>query len=84
LLHLAWALVAARASGRESVVFGTVLSGRQRGGEGAARALGLFVNTLPLRVDLAEADASAALAAIQADLAELMQREHASLAQAQR
>ncbi len=83
LLHLAWALVVARSSGRESVVFGTVLSGRQRG-DGAARALGIFVNTLPLRVDLAEADASAALAAIQADLAELMQREHASLAQAQR
>ncbi|MBN7137176.1 hypothetical protein A7A76_20810 [Lysobacter enzymogenes] len=83
LLHLAWALVVARSSGRERVVFGTVLSGRQRG-DGAARALGIFVNTLPLRVDLADADAGAALAAIQADLAELMQREHASLAQAQR
>ncbi len=84
LFHLAWALVVARISGREDVVFGTVLSGRQHGQQGASRALGLFVNTLPLRVRLAPVPVAQALAELQADLAELMLHEQASLALAQR
>ncbi|WP_157461983.1 non-ribosomal peptide synthetase, partial [Chitinimonas koreensis] len=84
LFHLAWALVVARASGRRAAVFGTVLLGRMQGGAEADRALGLFINTLPLRLDVDDRPVEQAVRDVQALLAELMRHEHASLALAQR
>ncbi|MGJ4925639.1 amino acid adenylation domain-containing protein [Bradyrhizobium sp. HKCCYLS2038] len=84
LCHLAWGQVLARSSGREQVVFGTVLLGRMQAGADLDRSLGLFINTLPLRLDLDGRSVEAGARAAHARLAELMQHEHASLAVAQR
>ncbi|TRL35819.1 amino acid adenylation domain-containing protein [Methylosinus sporium] len=84
LCHQAWALTLARASGRDDVVFGTVLFGRMHGGEGAERALGLFINTLPLRVRLGAESVADGLRRVHGLLTDLLRHEHASLALAQR
>ncbi|WFU85657.1 non-ribosomal peptide synthase/polyketide synthase [Bradyrhizobium sp. CIAT3101] len=84
LCHLAWGQVVARSSDREQVVFGTVLFGRMHGGAGGDRAMGLFINTLPLRLDLDGTGVEASVRTTHARLAELLVHEHASLALAQR
>ncbi|MDO7929923.1 amino acid adenylation domain-containing protein [Pseudomonas sp. KFB-139] len=84
LHHLAWAQVLSLVSGREDVVFGTLLMGRMQGGEGADRALGMFINTLPIRIDISGQSARDAVRSTHASLAALLAHEHASLALAQR
>ncbi|KAF9081106.1 hypothetical protein BGX27_005073, partial [Mortierella sp. AM989] len=78
LCHLAWAQVISRTSGQEQVVFGTVLFGRMQGGSGSDRAMGLFINTLPLRIDVGDGSVEDSLRQTQATLAELLEHEHAS------
>ncbi len=84
LVHLAWGQVLGQVSGQQEVVFGTVLLGRMQGGEGADRALGMFINTLPLRVSLGAVGVQAGVRATHARLAQLLGHEHASLSLAQR
>jgi len=49
-LEGAWALLLSRYSGLEDIVFGTVLAGRPPGLPGADTMVGLFLNTVPMRV----------------------------------
>ncbi|KAF9994328.1 hypothetical protein BGZ80_007840, partial [Entomortierella chlamydospora] len=84
LCHLAWAQVVSKTSGQERVVFGTVLFGRMQGGSGSDKVMGLFINTLPIRIDVGEVSVDESVLKTQIDLAALLEHEHASLALAQR
>jgi amino acid adenylation domain-containing protein len=84
LFHLAWALVLARTTGRSDVVFASVLFGRLQGTEGAHRMLGMFLNTLPLRLVIDRGNVEEAVRATHERLAQLLHHEHAPLALAQR
>ncbi|MGN6150867.1 MAG: amino acid adenylation domain-containing protein, partial [Lysobacteraceae bacterium] len=79
LFHTAWALVLARCTGRSDVVFGTVLSGRLQGDAGFAHAMGLLINTLPVRISLARLPVGKAVRECQGRLASLLAHERAPL-----
>lgn len=85
LFHLAWSLVISQSCGRNDVVFGTVLFGRLQGGiTGADRAVGMFINTLPIRVSLGGRTVREIIDITHHNLNELLMHEQASLALAKR
>jgi amino acid adenylation domain-containing protein len=84
LFHVAWAQVLACCTGQDDVVFGTVLAGRSQGTEAADRTLGLFINTLPLRVALADRNVRQVVQETYQHLSTLLMHEQAPLALAQR
>ncbi|MFZ2452642.1 MAG: amino acid adenylation domain-containing protein, partial [Methylovulum miyakonense] len=84
LCHVAWAQVLAQCTGRDDVVFGTVLSGRLQTQTGASQALGVFINTLPIRLSLDGYGVRQIVADCYSRLGGLLDHEHAALALAQR
>ncbi|WP_052380037.1 MULTISPECIES: non-ribosomal peptide synthetase [unclassified Pseudoalteromonas] len=84
LFHGAWAMVIGACSGVDKVVFGTVLSGRLQGVTQIDKMVGMFINTLPLRIDLNNQDVTSFLKTVHHNLLSLIPYEQTSLAQAQR
>ena len=81
----AWAMLLARYSGEDDVVFGTVLSGRPVDLPGVETMVGLFINALPMRVRIeAHATLNALLDGIQHQHMQLREVEYSSLADVQR
>ncbi|MDN3358473.1 non-ribosomal peptide synthetase [Actinomadura sp. DC4] len=81
----AWALLIGVLSGRDDVVFGNTVAGRPPELAGAETMLGLFINTIPVRVRLdPERSIARTLAALQDEQAELIAHQHLSLAAVQR
>ncbi len=84
LAGAAWGLVLSRYSGSADVVFGSTVSGRPPALRGAEEMVGLFINTLPVRVQVDEdRPLGEWLAAFQAQQADLRQYEHTPLVQIQ-
>lgn len=78
----AWSLVAQRCANSADLAIGSVSSGRSADVEGIESIVGMFVNTLPLRVVSEPAETLAGRARrIQADLAEAEAHGHVSLAE---
>ncbi|MEN9358266.1 MAG: arthrofactin synthetase/syringopeptin synthetase C-related non-ribosomal peptide synthetase, partial [Pseudomonadota bacterium] len=84
LFHVALASVLARTSGRGDVLFGSVFSGRLQNTRDADQVLGMFINTLPLRLKLQGQGAAALVAQTQRELLELLAYEQTPLTLAQR
>ncbi len=85
LLQGAWALLLGRYSGEHDVVFGATVSGRPAEVEGVEEMVGLFINTLPVRVAVpADAPALPWLRRLQDAQARVREWEHSPLVQVQR
>ena len=68
----------------DDVVFGSVLSGRMGGMAGVDRMMGIFINTLPVRIKLQGVSVVKAMHSVQELLVDLLKYEQTPLAVAQR
>ncbi|MFI0348968.1 amino acid adenylation domain-containing protein [Actinomadura sp. 9N407] len=85
VLQLGWGLLLGGLTGRTDVVFGAAVSGRPPELPGVEQMIGLFINTLPVRVAFRPGDTVAdALTRVQGEQADLMAHHHLGLADIQR
>ncbi|MEU4198970.1 amino acid adenylation domain-containing protein [Streptomyces sp. NPDC026294] len=81
----AWALLLARLAGRDDVVFGATVAGRPDALPGVESMVGLFINTLPVRVRLDGGQPlHRLLAGIQERQTALMSHQHLGLGEIQK
>ncbi|HWO12666.1 MAG TPA: amino acid adenylation domain-containing protein, partial [Polyangiaceae bacterium] len=87
LAQAAWALVLGQYSGQRDLVFGVTVAGRPAELEGIQDTVGLFINTLPLRVAVPGPGAATSVASwlegLQAQNVALRQHEQLSLVEIQ-
>src|ERR1043166_5695062 len=81
----AWAVLLSRYSGERQVVFGVTVSGRPAELRGVERMVGLFINSLPLVVQVQEQQrVSEWLRELQQQVGEMRQYEHTPLVELQK
>ena len=84
LIQTAWAILLGRLLGRGDVVFGVTVSGRPPEVAGIERMVGLFINTLPLRIKLPPAKPLLdLLKEVQDSQSKLITHQHLGLAEIQ-
>ncbi|MEU9305756.1 condensation domain-containing protein, partial [Streptomyces sp. NPDC048269] len=84
VVQAAWALVLGQHTGRDDVVFGGTVSGRPPEIPGVESMVGLFINTLPVRVRIDPLEPLGALVdRIQLQQAELMDHQYLGLTDVQ-
>src|SRR4029077_8189582 len=84
LIQAAWGILLGRLTGRDDVVFGVTVAGRPPEIVGIERMVGLFINTLPLRMRLDPAQPlRALLAGLQEGQSRLIAHQHLGLAEIQ-
>ncbi|CCK30419.1 hypothetical protein BN159_6040 [Streptomyces davaonensis JCM 4913] len=85
LVQVAWALCLHRTTGRRDLVFGATVSGRAVDLPDVAETVGVFINTVPVRVRLSPTEPLAELIArLQEEQADLLPYHHQPLTDIQR
>ncbi|GAA0603000.1 hypothetical protein GCM10010174_19080 [Kutzneria viridogrisea] len=85
LVQGAWAMLLALRTGRTDVVFGATVSGRPSEIPGIESMIGMFINTLPVRIRLdREESLTGLLARVQDEQSQLLAHHHVGLADLQR
>jgi len=84
ILQAVWAVLLSRYSGRDDVVFGTVVSGRPEELPGVEAMVGMFINTLPMRLRVgAEGSAADLLERASKQQLDLFRVQHSALVEIQ-
>ncbi|MGW2052281.1 condensation domain-containing protein, partial [Streptomyces sp. NPDC001858] len=80
VVQLAWGVLLGRMTGRDDVVFGATVSGRPAQIPGVESMVGLFINTVPVRVRLTPGESlRQALARLQEEQSRLLAHQHLKL-----
>ncbi|HST80080.1 MAG TPA: amino acid adenylation domain-containing protein, partial [Verrucomicrobiae bacterium] len=84
-LQCLWAVLLARRTNQKDVLFGITVSGRNAEVAGIEEMIGMFINTVPLRVRLAAGEAFlSAVAKLQTRQSEMLNAYHLGLSEIQR
>ncbi|BBM83126.1 non-ribosomal peptide synthetase [Candidatus Uabimicrobium amorphum] len=83
MAQFAWAKVLSCYSGQESVVYGTVTSGRSHPIAGLDKHIGLLINTVPVHVQFKEQQTIEALNSLQQTIQKMSDYDHVGLSQIQ-
>ncbi|MDR6977742.1 amino acid adenylation domain-containing protein/non-ribosomal peptide synthase protein (TIGR01720 family) [Streptomyces sp. 3330] len=85
LVQGAWGLLVSRMTGRQDVLFGTTVAGRDAAVDGVESMIGLFINTLPTRLRWTQGDTlGGLLERLQQEQSALLDHQHLGLADIQR